>query len=475
MRNLDNSYARLPDNFHAIVEPDPVAAPSVLAWNQELAVELGLDSLADDETDLARIFSGSVRPSGVQAIAMAYAGHQFGYFSPQLGDGRAALLGEVVSDAGNRRDIQLKGSGRTLYSRGGDGKSWLGPVLREYILSEAMYHLGIPTTRALAAVATGDTVHRDSAKPGAVFTRVASSHLRVGTFEFFAARQDVESLTTLANYAIDRHYPDAKTDDEPLVAFFRCVAERQAELVAHWMAVGFIHGVMNTDNTTISGETIDYGPAAYMDEFRHRKVFSSIDQQGRYAYANQAPIAQWNLARLAESLLVLGATKSELEAVLAEFPANYERSYLNLMRPKLGLRDAKDGDDELIREWLDHLDRNELDYTLSFRQLAKRIDADDANDELGFGEFESRWRQRIDQQEARPAELAKLMNSVNPLFIPRNHRVEQAINQAVDGDLGVFEDLNTVLARPFDEQPEFARYAEAPEQHERVARTFCGT
>ena len=472
MMNLDNSYARLPENFHAIVEPNCVAEPLMLAWNQELAVELGLASLSDDESELARIFSGSVRPSGVQAIAMAYAGHQFGYFAPQLGDGRAALLGEVVTDVGNRYDIQLKGSGRTLYSRGGDGKSWLGPVLREYILSEAMHHLGIPTTRALAAVATGDTVHRESAMPGAVFTRVASSHLRVGTFEFFAARQDVDSLTTLADYAIDRHYPDAKADDEPLVAFFRCVAERQAALVARWMAVGFIHGVMNTDNTTISGETIDYGPAAYMDEFRHGKVFSSIDQQGRYAYANQAPIAQWNLARLAESLLVLGATNSELEAVLAEFPANYESFYLGLMRPKLGLQDANDSDHELIREWLDYLERNELDYTLSFRELAKRIDADD---ESRFGEFESRWRQRIGQQETAPADLAKLMNSVNPLYIPRNHRVEQAINLAVDGDLGVFADLNSVLARPFDEQPEFACYAEAPERHERVAHTFCGT
>jgi uncharacterized protein YdiU (UPF0061 family) len=235
---------------------------------------------------------------------MAYAGHQFGYFAPQLGDGRAALLGEIVTDAGNRYDVQLKGSGRTPFSRGGDGKSWLGPVLREYILSEAMHHLGIPTTRALAAVATGETVYRESAKPGAVFTRVASSHLRVGTFEFFAARRDVDSLRTLTDYAIDRHCPETKTDEAPYVGFFRCVAERQAKLIAHWMAAGFIHGVMNTDNTAISGETIDYGPAAYMDEFRFEKVFSSIDQHGRYAYINQAPIAQWNLARLAETLYI---------------------------------------------------------------------------------------------------------------------------------------------------------------------------
>ena len=472
MMNLENSYARLPKNFHAPVEPGHVPTPSMLAWNHDLATELGLDSLADDKTELARIFSGSAWPAGVQPIAMAYAGHQFGHFSPQLGDGRAALLGEIVTDAGNRYDVQLKGSGRTPFSRGGDGKSWLGPVLREYILSEAMHHLGIPTTRALAAIATGDTVYRESAKPGAVFTRVASSHIRVGTFEYFAARGDIDSLSTLADYAIDRHYPDAKSEKEPLVAFFRGVAERQAELVAHWMAVGFIHGVMNTDNTTISGETIDYGPAAYMDEFRHGKVFSSIDQQGRYAYANQAAIAQWNLARVAETLLVLGATKAELEEVLLEFPACYERLYLNLMRPKLGIQDAQDDDLELVREWLDHLQENELDYTLSFRELANRVGA---SEETVFGNFESRWRQRIEQQEAAPADIAKLMNSVNPLFIPRNHRVEQAIDQAVDGDLSVFEDLNNALAKPFDEQTEFSHYAEAPERHERVARTFCGT
>jgi uncharacterized protein YdiU (UPF0061 family) len=470
--NIDNSYARLPVDFHAVVEPDVVAAPSILAWNQELAVELGLDSLTNDERELARIFSGAALPSGGQPIAMAYAGHQFGYFSPQLGDGRAALLGEIVTDAGMRYDIQLKGSGRTPYSRGGDGKSWLGPVLREYILSEAMHHLGIPTTRALAAVASGETVYRESAMPGAVFTRVASSHLRVGTFEYFAARRDVDALRTLADYAIDRHYPEAKADEAPYVGFFRCVAERQAELAAHWMSVGFIHGVMNTDNTTISGETIDYGPAAYMDEFQFDKVFSSIDKRGRYAYANQAPIAQWNLTRLAETLLLLGATKSELETILAEFPVQYESFYLDLMRPKLGLQDARDGDAELIGDWLNYLQDKELDYTLSFRELATRIDAEDAS---RFGEFESRWRQRIGKQEKESAELVALMNSVNPLFIPRNHRVEQAIQKAVEGDLGIFEDLNAVLARPFAEQPEFAHYAEAPERHERVTRTFCGT
>ena len=470
--NFDNSYARLPEDFHAVVEPDVVAAPSMLAWNQALAVELGLDSLADDARELPRIFSGAVLPSGGQPIAQAYAGHQFGHFAPQLGDGRAALLGEIITDEGKRYDIQLKGSGRTPFSRGGDGKSWLGPVLREYILSEAMYHLGIPTTRALAAVASGESVYRESALPGAVFTRVASSHLRVGTFEYFAARGNVEALRTLADYAIDRHFPEVKTDAAKYVRFFDDVAKRQAELTAHWMSVGFIHGVMNTDNTAISGETIDYGPAAYMDEFRFDKVFSSIDRRGRYAYANQAPIAQWNLARLAETLLSLGTDKSELESILAEFPNQYESFYLGLMRPKLGLQDARDGDAELIRDFLNYLQDKELDYTLSFRELATRIDAVETS---RFGEFELRWRRRIGEQGIESAELMTLMNSVNPLFIPRNHRVEQAIQKAVEGDLGIFEDLNAVLARPFVEQPEYAQYAEAPERNERVTRTFCGT
>jgi len=470
--NFDNSYARLADGFHVDVKPNAAPSPSLLAWNGELAAELGLDAVAEDETELVRIFSGTTQLPGAQPIAMAYAGHQFGHFSPQLGDGRAALLGEIVTDAGDRFDIQLKGSGRTPFSRGGDGKAWIGPVLREYILSEAMHHLGVPTTRALAAVATGENVFRESSRPGAVLARVASSHLRVGTFEYFAARRDVDSLRILADYAIDRHYSKAKAEQEPLVAFFQSVAARQAELVAHWMAVGFIHGVMNTDNTAISGETIDYGPAAYMDEFRIDKVFSSIDRDGRYKYLSQPPIAQWNLARLAETLLMLGANKVELEAVLAEFPSRYEDNYLGLMRHKLGLQDARKGDAELISDLLKFLHDNELDYTLSFRNLATRIDA--ADDSI-FGEFETRWRMRLGERQQDSSVTLALMNSVNPLFIPRNHRVEQAIQQAVQGDLSIFEDLNTVLAKPFDEQPEFAHYADAPAKDERVTKTFCGT
>ncbi len=470
--NFDNSYSGLPQAFHTTVSPDEVPAPELLAWNTELALELGLASLASDEEQLARIFGGSVALAGSQPISMAYAGHQFGHFVPQLGDGRAILLGEVVTESGNRFDIQLKGSGRTPFSRGGDGKSWLGPVLREYILSEAMHRLGVPTTRALAAVATGETVYRESPLPGAVFTRVAASHLRVGTFEYFAARGDVESLKTLADYAIERHYPEVKDETSPYVGLLRCVMERQAELVAHWMSIGFIHGVMNTDNTSISGETIDYGPAAYMDEFRFEKVFSSIDSYGRYAYANQPTIAHWNLDRLAETLLPLGASKDELEAVLGLFPDQYESRYLALMGPKLGLYDVQESDAGLIADWLKHLNDNALDYTLSFRELASRADA---IDEARFGSFETRWRQRTSRQGRTPAEISALMNSVNPLFIPRNHRVEQAISEAVDGDLTVFNELNTALAQPYAEQPGLDDYAKPPRGHERVTQTFCGT
>ncbi len=469
--NFDNSYAALPPAFHAAVIPDEVPAPALLAWNRELALELGLGSL-HDEAELARLFSGSFAPDGSQPISMAYAGHQFGHFVPQLGDGRAALLGEIVTDGGQRLDVQLKGSGRTPFSRGGDGKSWLGPVLREYILSEAMHHLGVPTTRALAAVATGERVYREAPLPGAVFTRVAASHLRVGTFQYFAAREDLESLRTLADYAIDRHYPELNDGEARYAGLFRRVAERQAELIAHWMSIGFIHGVMNTDNTTISGETIDYGPAAYMDEFRFDKVFSSIDHYGRYAYANQPTIAQWNLARLAETLLPLGVDKAELEAVLTAFPEQYEAQYLALMGPKLGLYEVQAEDAGLIAEWLQYLNDNGLDYTLSFRELSTRTEADDQS---RFGAVERQWRQRIDRQGRTAAEISALMNSVNPLFIPRNHRVEQAIQEAVDGDFTTFNELNTVLGQPYTEQPGLAAYARAPRPTERVTRTFCGT
>lgn len=469
---LDNSYARLPAGFHAAIVPEQADDPALLAWNERLAEELGVAHLGADEQECARIFSGGPLPAEFEPIALAYAGHQFGFYVPQLGDGRAALLGEVVDRSGRRYDIQLKGSGRTPFSRGGDGRSWLGPVIREYLVSEAMHALGVPTTRALAAVATGRQVYREAALPGAVFTRVAASHLRIGTFEYFAHRGDRASLQTLADYAIERHYPEALEADQPYVALFRGVAARQAELVADWMALGFIHGVMNTDNTSIAGETLDYGPCAFMDEFRFDKVFSSIDHHGRYAYANQPRIAQWNLARLAECLLAICDSQPAFEAVLDEFPERYSEAYLARMRRKLGLVDAEPGDEELIADWLRHLEDNELDYTLSFRELATQAAG---ADEPRFGDVEERWRRRVAADGRTPQDIAAAMNAANPLIIPRNHRIEQAIQHAVDGDTAIFEQLATVLLRPFDERPDHARFALAPEPQQRVTQTFCGT
>ena len=469
---LDNSYRNLPAHFHRPVVPEAAEAPRLLAWNDDLANDLGLAELGGSTEERARIFSGGPLPEAFEPIALAYAGHQFGAFNPQLGDGRAALLAEVLSPSGERYDLQLKGSGRTPFSRGGDGRSWLGPVLREYIVSEAMHRLGVPTSRALAAVATGHTVYREAPLPGAVFTRVAASHIRIGTFEFFAARGDRDALRKLADYTIDRHYPEAKNAAQPDIAFFRDVATRQANLVAKWMAVGFIHGVMNTDNVSIAGETIDYGPCAFMDEFRIDKVFSSIDRGGRYAYGNQPRIAQWNLARLAESLLLLDAPKQALEDVLDEFPGRYQSAWLAAMRPKLGLQDESDDDEQLINDWLQHLEDNELDYTLTFRALATQLDDSEAQDS---SDFESRWRQRVLNQNVDPAQIAATMNAVNPLFIPRNHRIEEAIRDALEGSTRVFEELNAVLADPFSENATLAHYAEAPGVEERVTQTFCGT
>jgi len=469
------SYPKLSNHFTIPVETGDVPAPTLLAWNGPLANELGLD-VSVGEAQLARIFSGAETLPGMQPLALAYAGHQFGHFVPQLGDGRAALLGEAVTADGRRVDLQLKGSGPTPFSRGGDGRSALGPVLREYVVSEAMHALGVPTTRALAAVATGRQVLREDVQPGAVFTRVASSHLRVGSFEFLAARGDSDALRNLLDYAIDRHYPDAAAAERPAVAFLKAVADRQAALVARWMSVGFIHGVMNTDNTSISGETLDYGPCAFMDEYRHDKVFSSIDRHGRYAYSNQAPIAQWNLARLAECLLVIEDRQDHrevFESIVMAFLDRYEDEYLGLMRAKLGFAEARPEDASLVRDFLDLLEAGELDYTLSFRRLAETLASDAPS---GFGDFTARWRKRL-AEEGTPADSAVArMNSVNPLFIPRNHRIEEAIRSAVeDGDLAIFRDLNVVLANPFEAQAGYERYAEPPAPSERVTRTFCGT
>ena len=359
---FDNTYVRLPSRFYARQSPVAVADPRLVKLNQDLAIELGLDRDRLKSPDGVAVLAGNTVPDGAAPLAMAYAGHQFGNFVPQLGDGRAALLGEVISPVDGRHyDIQLKGSGQTPYSRRGDGKSSLGPVLREYLLSEAMHRLGVPTTRALAAVSTGETVYRDTMEPGGVLTRVASSHLRVGSFQYLAARDHRDALKQLADYAIARHYPDAAASDTPVLAFFAGVVEAQATLIARWMALGFIHGVMNTDNCAISGETIDYGPCAFMDEFHINKVFSSIDRMGRYAYGQQASIAQWNLARLAECLMLLEGEKEDYEGALERFAPRFEEEYFGLMREKLGLTSHEEGDGELVTAWLQHLQDRLLD------------------------------------------------------------------------------------------------------------------
>jgi protein adenylyltransferase len=437
----------------------------------------------------AEILAGKRLPDGAQPIAMAYAGHQFGHFVPQLGDGRAILLGEVIDIDGIRRDIQLKGSGPTPFSRRGDGRAALGPVLREYIVSEAMAALGIPTTRSLAATITGESVMRETVLPGAVLTRVASSHIRVGTFQYFAARGDTEGVRRLADHAIARHYPQAAQAERPYHALLEGVIARQAELVARWLQVGFIHGVMNTDNTSISGETIDYGPCAFMDHYDPAAVFSSIDEQGRYAYANQPRIALWNLTRLAECLLPLFSDDKdkaieEAQSVLAEFPGKFTAAYQSGLRQKIGLFTARDGDEALVQDLLDAMAKNNADFTLTFRRLSAAAE-DAARDQdvralfadpVAYDEWVVRWRQRTGEEPQTPTERAGVMRTVNPAFIPRNHRIEAVIQAAVArDDYAPFEELIAVLAKPYEEQPAFADYANPPEPHQRVLQTFCGT
>jgi serine/tyrosine/threonine adenylyltransferase len=487
--SFSNSYARLPERFFVRLDPTPVARPRLIKLNDSLASELGIDTRGLDSERLAAIFSGNETPLGAEPMAMVYAGHQFGGFVPQLGDGRAILLGEVLDRDGKRRDIQLKGSGPTPFSRRGDGRAVLGPVLREYLVSEAMYALGIPTTRALAAALTGEAVYRDRQLPGAVFTRVASSHVRVGTFQYFAARADVEALRRLADYVIDRHYPDAKDAERPYLALLQGVVERQARLVARWMQVGFIHGVMNTDNTAVSGETIDYGPCAFMDAYNPATFFSAIDQFGRYAYANQPGIAQWNLARFAETLLPILDPNAETASVLAgdaiaAFSERFEAYWLSGMRDKLGISGAEVGDLELARTLLAAMHENGADFTLTFRRLcdaAVEESADAGVRDLfanpgAYDAWAARWRSRLAIDSLEPHARAQAMRRVNPVFIPRNHRVEQALNAAIEtGDFSPFDELLTVLSRPYEDHEGFADYANPPQAAERVFQTFCGT
>ena len=485
---FQNTYAALPDGFFARVVPTPVVAPRLIKLNRPLAARLGLDADLLETPEGAEILAGKRLPDGAEPIAMAYAGHQFGHFVPQLGDGRAILLGEVIDTDGIRRDIQLKGSGPTPFSRRGDGRAALGPVLREYIVSEAMAALGIPTTRSLAATITGERVMRETALPGAVLTRVASSHIRVGTFQYFAARGDTEGVKRLADHAIARHYPGAAQAERPYHALLEGVIGRQAELVARWLLVGFIHGVMNTDNTSISGETIDYGPCAFLDHYDPAAVFSSIDEQGRYAYANQPRIALWNLTRLAECLLPLFADDKEkaieqAQVILGEFPAQFTSAYQSGLRAKIGLFTARDGDDALVQDLLDAMAKNQADFTLTFRHLADAA-TDEAHDDVraqftdpsAYDEWGTRWRQRLAEEPQTPAERAMMMRNTNPSFIPRNHRIEAVIQAAVSrDDYAPFEELIAVLAKPYEDQPAFADYANPPRPDQRVLQTFCGT
>lgn len=486
MFHFDNSYARLPDRFYASVYPEPVDGPKLIKFNEALAGELGIEFDGSDPDRLAATLAGNVVPQGAIPLAMAYAGHQFGNFVPQLGDGRAILLGEVVDDKGVRRDIQLKGAGPTPFSRRGDGRAALGPVLREYIVSEAMAALGIPATRALAAVATGEQVYRETVEQGAVFVRVAASHVRVGTFQFFAARGDNDGVRALADYVIDRHYPELKTSENRYAALLEAVAFRQAELIARWLGVGFVHGVMNTDNMTISGETIDFGPCAFLDEYHQMKVFSSIDHGGRYAYRNQPGIGQWNIARLAECLLPVidedQDTAVDLaNAVLQEFGERFQAEWIKVFRAKLGLVTAADGDGELVQGLLSVMQEQEADFTLVFRGLA---DAAEGRDERFLSQFNdaekamewlSVWRERQAQESAADSGRAGAMRAVNPAVIPRNHRIQEAISAANYGDFSFFERLLEALEKPYQEQPEFADYMTPPTPDERVTRTFCGT
>ncbi len=484
---FDNSYARLPERFWARVNPVPVAAPRLVKVNAGLAESLGLDPVALASSAGVAILAGNRVAAGSEPLAMAYAGHQFGGFVPQLGDGRANLLGEVVGRDGRRCDVQLKGSGPTPFSRRGDGRAALGPVLREYVVSEAMAALGVPTTRALAAVTTGERVARETMLPGGVLTRVAASHLRVGTFQYFAARGDTEGVRVLAEYALARHYPELVGAEKPFRALLEGVVGRQAELVARWMGLGFIHGVMNTDNTSISGETIDYGPCAFLEAYEPGKVFSAIDQNGRYAYENQPGIMLWNMTRLAECLLPLlseeeGGDEAGLEAAkeaLGGFVPRYEGAWMRGMRAKLALGTEREGDRALAEDLLGRMAAEGADFTLTFRRLC---DGEDAGvrelfgDPAAFEQWAVGWRARLALEGGLTAERAGEMRRANPLFIPRNHLVEAVIVAGVEReDFGPFEELVRVTGRPFEEQTGMERYAVAARAEERVRQTFCGT
>jgi serine/tyrosine/threonine adenylyltransferase len=529
---FDNTFVRLPEVLFSRQPPVPVADPRLRILNRSLAVDLGLKVTALETPPGAAMFAGNLLPEGAEPIAQAYAGHQFGGFT-MLGDGRASLLGEHVTPDGRRFDIQLKGSGRTPYSRGGDGRAALGPMLREYVISEALHALGVPTTRSLAVVTSGEPVFREMALPGAILTRVAGSHIRVGTFEYLAARGDLALLRTLADYTLERHFPELAETKARALALLEGVIDRQAALIAQWLQIGFIHGVMNTDNMALSGETIDFGPCAFMDSFDPATVFSSIDQHGRYAFGNQPRIAQWNLARFAETLLPLFDADIDKAVPLAEeaiagFAPRFHRFWLAGMRRKIGLFTEEPEDDELVDQLLACLHQEQADFTNTFRDLGtllaspavghssasslqvgpdvhhrrrarpgSRTENPDARIPMGnglarpiggeanstampsgpaFTRWLSRWRDRLDRQQRSPAEVIELMHKNNPAFIPRNHRVQAALTEASQqGHDAAIHRLLAILANPYDDQPEHAEFRRPPNPDERITQTFCGT
>ncbi|MCJ8012961.1 YdiU family protein [Paenibacillus sp. KQZ6P-2] len=478
--NFDNSYARLPESFFSRIEPTPVRSPKLIILNHPLAASLGLSVQALQSEDGIAVLAGNQVPEGAIPLAQAYAGHQFGYFN-MLGDGRAVLLGEQISPQGERVDIQLKGPGRTPYSRGGDGRAALGPMLREYIISEAMHALGIPTTRSLAVVTTGQSIIREKELPGAVLTRVAASHIRVGTFQYVAQFGTAQDLRILADYTLERHYPDVEAGENRYLGLLEEVIKRQASLIAKWQLAGFIHGVMNTDNMTISGETIDYGPCAFMDTYNPETVFSSIDSQGRYAYGNQPYIAGWNLARFAETLLPLLHDDQEQAVRLAQdkisgFMDLYQANWLEGMRAKLGIFNAEAEDEELSNALLRLMEKNHADYTNTFRALTlDTIEDTDLFEDAEFVQWHERWKSRLGRQQESEASSKQLMRSSNPAVIPRNHRVEAALEAATEQeDYSVMERLLTVLSDPYGYSAIQDEYCTLPAST-KPYRTYCGT
>lgn len=479
--HFDNSYARLQDYFFAQLSPIPVQSPKIAMLNLSLAKSLGLDVDALSTPEAASLFAGNVLPDGSQPIAQAYAGHQFGHFT-MLGDGRAILLGEHITPTGDRFDIQLKGSGQTPFSRRGDGRAALAPMLREYIISEAMHTLGIPSTRSLAVVTTGEQVMRETSLPGAILTRIAISHIRVGTFEYAARQRDTNATKILADYTIQRHFPDLLDADNPYLSLLNRVIDRQAELIVRWLLIGFIHGVMNTDNMSINGETIDYGPCAFMDAYDPNTVFSSIDQYGRYRYSHQPQMAQWNLARLAETLLPLLDPVSEKALTLAEdaisaFPQIYQSYWMIGMRKKLGLLTEENTDPELITALFTWMQHHYADYTNTFRALSEETLP--SNAQFGDAEFKSwhaRWQERLARQTHPQSISFELMKANNPAIIPRNHRVEAALSAASEhGDYALTHQLLAAITKPYDDLTEFNDYRTPPASSECVYQTFCGT